>query len=60
MSEIFTHYTLICLLIFFWCVYFNTADSHHDRIDDRKMNVNSVSVVAGQRIKPFLAILDAI
>ncbi|KAI2684438.1 hypothetical protein CBS147333_7577 [Penicillium roqueforti] len=60
MSEIFTHCTPICLLIFFWCLYFNTAYSHQDSVDDRKMNINSAYVVAGQRIRLFLAFLGAL
>lgn len=60
LSEIVTHCTPICLLVFFWCVYFNTAYSHQDSIDDRKMNINSAYVVAGQRIRLFLAFLSVL
>lgn len=59
-SEILTNCAPICLLVFFWCFYFNTAYSHQDSVDDRKMNINSAYLVAGQRIRLFLAFLSVL
>lgn len=60
MAEILTHCAPICLLVFFWCFYFNTAYSHQDSVDDQKMNINSAYVVAGRRIRMFLAFLSVL
>ncbi|KAJ5357677.1 hypothetical protein N7541_004835 [Penicillium brevicompactum] len=60
LGDIIKHCIPICLLVFFWCVYFNTAYSHQDSVDDRKMNINSAYVIAGQRIRLFLAFLSVL
>lgn len=55
-----THCAQICLLVFFWCLYFNTVYSHQDSVGDRKMNINSAYMVAGQHIRLFLASLSVL
>jgi len=45
------------LFFFLWTLYFNTAYSYQDIRDDAKMGVNSIYVLAGKYIHPFLVLL---
>ncbi|OQD97275.1 hypothetical protein PENVUL_c084G01203 [Penicillium vulpinum] len=47
----------LCLFVFVWTLYFNTAYSYQDVKDDSKMEINSSYVFAGQRIHVLLVIL---
>jgi 4-hydroxybenzoate polyprenyltransferase len=45
------------ITVFAWTLYLNTAYSYQDVEDDKKMNVNSVYVLAGSYIHFFLMLL---
>ncbi|KAH7028241.1 UbiA prenyltransferase family protein [Macrophomina phaseolina] len=47
----------LCIMVCFWTLYLNTAYSYQDVVDDRKMNVNSLYNLFGQRIHHLLVAL---
>ncbi|KAJ6010628.1 hypothetical protein N7451_002040 [Penicillium sp. IBT 35674x] len=49
----------LCLLVVTWILYINTAYSYQDMVDDAKMKVNSLYVLAGGQIKLFVAVFAA-
>lgn len=54
-----TYQQPLCSLVMFWILYINTAYSYQDMIDDAKMQVNSLYVLAGRHIKLFIALFAA-
>ncbi|KAJ5155047.1 uncharacterized protein N7500_010486 [Penicillium coprophilum] len=44
----------LCVFLFLWTIYFNTAYSYQDIKDDCKLNVNSSYVLAGSRVRGML------
>ncbi|KAH7461817.1 hypothetical protein FOMA001_g18870 [Fusarium oxysporum f. sp. matthiolae] len=59
--ESFTETTLqclpLCVMVFFWTIYLNTAYSYQDVVDDRKLKVNSFYNIAGNHIHVLLVLL---
>lgn len=49
--------TPLCIMVFFWIIYLNTAYSYQDVVDDRKMGVNSLYSFAGDRVNYLLMAL---
>lgn len=49
----------LCIMVFFWTIYLNTAYSYQDVVDDRKLKVNSFYNIAGEHIKVLLFLLAA-
>ncbi|KAG5788081.1 hypothetical protein H9Q69_012846 [Fusarium xylarioides] len=47
----------LCVMVFFWTIYLNTAYSYQDVVDDRKMKVNSFYNIAGNHIHVLLVLL---
>lgn len=47
----------LLLFVFVWTMYFNTAYSYQDVLDDTKLNVNSFYVLAGKNIHALLVVL---
>ncbi|KAF7180591.1 hypothetical protein CNMCM7691_009882 [Aspergillus felis] len=50
----------LCLVVFTWTLYFNTAYSYQDIVDDKKLGVNSLYTLAGQHIHGVLVALATI
>ncbi|KAL5362259.1 UbiA prenyltransferase family protein [Aspergillus floccosus] len=50
----------LCLVVFTWTLYFNTAYSYQDIVDDKKLGVNSLYTLAGQHIHSVLVALATI
>ncbi|KAL5338178.1 UbiA prenyltransferase [Aspergillus crustosus] len=44
----------LCLVVFTWTLYFNTAYSYQDIADDKKLGVNSLYNIAGRHIHGVL------
>ncbi|KAJ5815879.1 hypothetical protein N7447_008112, partial [Penicillium robsamsonii] len=44
----------LCVFLFLWTIYFNTAYSYQDIKDDCKLNVNSSYVLAGSHVRGLL------
>ncbi|CEF79628.1 hypothetical protein FGSG_04593 [Fusarium graminearum PH-1] len=47
----------LCIMVFFWTIYLNTAYSYQDVVDDRKLKVNSFYNIAGNHIHVLLVLL---
>ncbi|RAL12470.1 4-hydroxybenzoate octaprenyltransferase, partial [Aspergillus homomorphus CBS 101889] len=50
----------LCIVVFTWTLYFNTAYSYQDIVDDKKLGVNSLYTLAGQHIHRVLTALAII
>ncbi|EPS35040.1 hypothetical protein PDE_10005 [Penicillium oxalicum 114-2] len=50
----------LCLVVFTWTLYFNTAYSYQDIVDDKKLGVNSLYNLAGKHIHGVLVALVTI
>ncbi|KAL3471462.1 UbiA prenyltransferase family-domain-containing protein [Aspergillus californicus] len=56
-GEVISHCLPLLLFGFFWTIYFNTAYSYQDVVDDTKMSVNSSYVAAGRYIHMMVIVL---
>ncbi|KAJ5425436.1 hypothetical protein N7465_000506 [Penicillium sp. CMV-2018d] len=54
------HSLPLSVFIFLWILYYNTAYSYQDIRDDRKMHVQSMYNLGGQRIHAFLVFLGTL
>ncbi|KAL4875203.1 UbiA prenyltransferase family protein [Aspergillus karnatakaensis] len=50
----------LCLVVFTWTLYFNTAYSYQDIADDKKIGVNSLYNLAGRHIHGVLVVLATV
>lgn len=50
----------LSFLMFIWTLYYNTAYSYQDVGDDRKLDVHSMYVLAGQNIHAFIVALGVL